>query len=91
MVADRKKYLETLSCVEHRLLTQYPPPSSYQSIQPPIIRVFHDESTLYASADQSRHWADGSKTVLKQKSLGQAIMVSDFIDEVDGMAVLMVT
>ena len=28
-----------------------------------------------------RYWDDGTLSVLKQKSLGQAIMVSDFIDE----------
>ena len=50
----------------------------------PVIRVFHDESTFYSNADQSFHWTDGSRQALKQKSLGQAIMVSDFIEEVGG-------
>ena len=47
----------------------------------PLIQIHHDESTFYASADQSRYWDDGTLSVLKQKSLEQAIMVSDFIDE----------
>ena len=47
----------------------------------PLIHIHHDESTFYANADQSRYWDDGTLSVLKQKSLGQAIMVSDFIDE----------
>ena len=38
-----------------------------------------------ANADQSFHWTDGTKQVLKQKSLGQAIMLSDFVEEVGGM------
>ena len=46
--------------------------------------MFHDESTFYANADQSFHWADDTVQVLKQKSLGQAVMVSDFVEEVDG-------
>ena len=50
-----------------------------------MIRIYHDESTYYANADQSFHWTDGTKQVLKQKSLGQAIMVSDFVEEVGGM------
>ena len=50
----------------------------------PIIRIFHDESTFYSNADQSFHWSDGVRPALKQKSLGQALMVSDFIEEVDG-------
>ena len=54
------------------------------SVLPPIIRIFHDESTFHANADQSYHWSDGSNNALKQKSLGQAVMVSDFIDEVNG-------
>jgi hypothetical protein len=36
---------------------------------------------FFANADQSFH---GSNQVLKQKSLGQAVMVSNFIDEVGG-------
>ena len=30
------------------------------------------------------YWSDDTTQVLKQKTLGQAIMVSDFIEEVDG-------
>ena len=48
----------------------------------PILRVFHGESTFHANTDQSFHWTDGSKQVLKQKSIGQVIMVSDFVEEV---------
>ena len=47
----------------------------------PLIQIHHNESTFYANADQSRYWDDGTLSVLKQKSLGQAIMVSNFIDE----------
>jgi hypothetical protein len=49
-----------------------------------LICVAHDESTFYANADQSRYWCDGQNQVLKQKSLGAAIMVSDFVDELNG-------
>ena len=41
-------------------------------------------ATFYSNADQSNFWSDGKITVLKQKSLSQAIMVSDFIEEVSG-------
>ena len=47
----------------------------------PLIQIHHDESTFYANADQAKYWSDGTINVLKQKSLGQAIMVSDFIEE----------
>ena len=44
----------------------------------------HDESTYYANCDQSYFWGDEHTNVLKQKSLGQSIMVSDFVDNVNG-------
>ena len=49
-----------------------------------LIRVVHDESTYYANSDQTFFWADDETNVLRQKSLGAAIMVSDFVDEVGG-------
>ena len=51
----------------------------------PIIRVAHDESTLYANCDQTYmyFWGDDESNVLRQKSLGQSIMVSDFVNEVN--------
>ena len=81
----RKTYLHTLASLDSRMITS---PSQLvqtpSSVLPPIIRIFHDESTFHANADQSYHWSDGSNNALKQKSLGQAVMVSDFIDEVNG-------
>ena len=50
----------------------------------PLIRVVHDESTFNANCDQSYFWGDEGTNVLRQKSLGAGIMVSDFIDEVNG-------
>ena len=44
----------------------------------PLIQIHHDEPTFYANVDQVRYWSDGTLNVLKQKSPGQAIMVSDF-------------
>ena len=50
----------------------------------PLIQIHHDVSTFYANADQGHYWADDHDAILKQKSLGQAIMVSDFVEEVTG-------
>ena len=50
----------------------------------PLIRVVHDESTFNSNCDQSYFWGDEGTNVLRQKSLGAGIMVSDFIDEVNG-------
>ena len=50
----------------------------------PLIRVVHDESTFHANCDQSYFWGDENTNVIRQKSLGAGIMVSDFVDEVSG-------
>ena len=50
----------------------------------PLIRVVHDQSTYYANCDQSYFWSEEKTNVLKNKSLGTSIMVSDFIAEVSG-------
>ena len=45
-----------------------------------VIRVVHDESTYYANCDQSYFGGDEETNVLKQKSLGSSVMISDFVD-----------
>ncbi len=80
VVTDRTAYLQHLESLESRMWL-YNTPSPNPAIKP-VIRVYHDESTYYANSYQSFHWTDGSQQVLKQKSLGQAIMVSDFVEEV---------
>lgn len=54
------------------------------STEKPLIRVVHDECTYYANCDQSFFWGDDHTNVLRQKSLGASIMVSDFVDKVCG-------
>ena len=49
----------------------------------PVIQVYHDESTFYCNANQMFHWTDDSKQALKQKSLEQAIIVLNFVGEVN--------
>ena len=82
VVEARKNYCTLMEELDPRLITF--DRSTPLSNERPIVRIFHDESTFFANADQSFHWADERMQVLKQKSLGQALMVSDFIDEVDG-------
>ena len=45
---------------------------------------FHDESTFQSNEDQPTLWAMKDTKVLKPKSRGAGIMVSDFIDERNG-------
>lgn len=82
VVESRKVYLDTLDSLRHRMWVSHSPHPD--PLIRPVIRIFHDESTYYANADQSYHWTDGTIQALKQKSLGQSVMVSDFIEEVDG-------
>ena len=48
------------------------------------IVFFHDESTFQANDDETWIWGERGQHVLKPKSRGSGIMVSDFIDERNG-------
>jgi len=48
------------------------------------ILIFHDESTFQANDEESWMWGEHGQCVLKPKSRGSGIMVSDFIDEHNG-------
>ena len=45
---------------------------------------FHDESTFQSNDDQSTFWGEKGTTIMRPKSKGAGIMVSDFIDEKNG-------
>ena len=80
VVEYRRTFVEALKKVDDRCIYEGHDPR-LQIGQKPLIMIHHDESTFYANADQSFYWSDGTTVVLKQKSLGQSIMVSDFIEE----------
>ena len=46
--------------------------------------IFHDETTFQANDDQPTLWASKGTNVMRPKSKGSGIMVSDFISERDG-------
>ena len=46
--------------------------------------IFHDESTFQANDDQRTFWGTKDMQILKPKSRGAGIMVSDFIEEHNG-------
>ena len=81
VVEYRKSFVEKLEELDNRRCKYEDHTPVLQPGEKPLIIVHHDESTYFANADQSHYWADDSTTILKQKSLGQAIMVSDFIEE----------
>ncbi len=67
-----------------------------QDIEPPIaekrektVFIFHDESTFNANDDdQSLKWGVKGEKIMKKKSRGAGIMVSDFIEEKNGFLAL---
>lgn len=52
------------------------------------IVIFHDKSTFQANDDQPTLWATKGTNVMRPKSKGSGIMVSDFIDEKGGFLAL---
>ena len=48
------------------------------------IFIFHDESAYQANEDQVKYWGESGSNVIKPKSKGSGINVSDFIEEHDG-------
>lgn len=49
---------------------------------------FHDETTFHSNEDQTMQWGEKGQKMMKQKSRGSGIMVSDFIDEKNGFLAL---
>ena len=48
------------------------------------IFIFHDKSTFNANNDQSLQWGTPDSQIIRPKSCGSGIMVSDFIMEGQG-------
>ena len=84
MVVYRSEFLKQMEDLDKKSITCEGNTPSLQSGEKPLIRVVHDECTYYANSDQTYFWGDSETNVLRQKSLGASIMVSDFIDEVSG-------
>lgn len=63
-------------------------PADLEIPQPGVLAktvvLFHDESTFQANEDQPTVWAMPGTSVMRPKSRGSGIMVSDFIEEKGG-------
>ena len=55
-----------------------------QDILDTTVIFFHDDSTFQSNDDQSTYWGEKGTTIMRPKSKGAGIMVSDFIDEKNG-------
>ena len=84
VVAYRQDFLDQLTSLDETTITPTHPMPAIADGEKRYLRVTHDESTFYANADQTRFWNDRQSQVLRQKSLGSSIMVSDFIVEGHG-------
>ena len=84
VVVYRSDFLEKLAKLDETTITPAQQSPCVADGEQLYIRVVHDESTFYSNADQTRFWNDGEAQVLRQKSLGSSIMVSDFLVEGNG-------
>ena len=83
VVTYRQEFLDRLASLDKTTITPTRPMPVVAEGERRYLRIAH-ESTFYANADQTLFWNDGHSQVLRQKSLGSSIMVSDFIVEDHG-------
>lgn len=88
VVAYRKQYLTELTQLEAAYPSPPVPDDLPCPLPPPgqkrLVIIDHDESTFYANDDESRAWGEPGSHYIKPKGKGSSIMVSDFIDELNG-------
>ena len=84
VVAYRNDLLKKLERLDRKSIKYDGIIPKLQEGEKPLIRVVHDESTYFANSSQTLFWGDPQTSVIRQKSLGASIMVSDFVDEVHG-------
>ena len=77
-VVYRSDFLEKLAKLDETTITPAQQSPCVADGEQLYIRVVH------SNADQTRFWNDGEAQVLRQKSLGSSIMVSDFLFEGNG-------
>ena len=91
VVVSRREYLEDLKklkeqhrppppCSDERAAT--PPPNAEEMKQ--LVLIYHDESIFNTNDSQLWMWAADDMVVLRPKTRGSGIMVSDFIDQHSG-------
>ncbi len=78
-------------CVHLEICTVYCKEAFPTDIDPPKIFqreknmfIFHDKSTFNANDDESLQWGSAESQVIRPKSRGSGIMVSDIVTEHDG-------
>ena len=99
VVEYRKEYLRKMVKIGFIHFTNAPTESAKLAIptdiDPPTLEkrsktvvFFHDESTFNANDDQNLKWGVKGEKIIKPKSKGAGIMISDFVDEHQGFLAL---
>ena len=95
VVEARTRYLSRMLKLGFLHFTNAPTPEAIKAIpddiEPPTadrrsktVYFFHDESTFHSNDDQTLKWGIKGEKIMKHKSKGAGIMVSDFIDDHNG-------
>lgn len=90
VIEYRTLYLRRLEILSS---THAPPPLCTDEVSEPfigpqrrhLVLLFHDESTYHSNEDQGWMWAEKGNQPIKPKGQGRGIMVSDFVDEFNGL------
>ena len=99
VIESRKLFLRKMKKIGFLHFTNAPTEDTIkalpQDFDPPTndrrsktVVFFHDESTFMSNEDQSTQWGLKGEKMMKPKSKGAGIMVSDFVDEFNGFLAL---
>ena len=99
VVESRKLFLRKMTKLGFLHFTSAPTDEAVRAlpsdVDPPTnerrsktVVLFHDESTFMSNEDQPTQWGMKGEKMMKPKSKGAGIMVSDFIDEHNGFLAL---
>ena len=95
VIESRKTFLRKMVKIGFSHFTNAPTDEARQAlpedVDPPILErrektvvFFHDETTFQSNEDQSSQWGVKGTKIMRPKSRGAGIMISDFIDEHNG-------
>ena len=91
VVQERNKFIKTMAEIGFVHPDQAPTPEAANAFPKDValpstdqrnktVIFFHDESTFNSNEDQRTQWGKKGEHVLKPKSKGSGIMVSDFVE-----------
>ena len=98
MIEARKLFLRKLTKIGFLHFTNAPTEDAMKALpdvdgptnkrRSKTVVFFHDESMFMSNEDQPKQWGMKGEKIMKPKSKGAGIMVSDFVDEHNGFLAL---